>query len=401
MGAYEYQALDGTGRMRKGVLQGDTARQIRSQLREQGLSPLNVAVLASGNETETRQRGSIRSSELAILTRQLASLVNAGLPLEDCLDTLGEQSEKPATQRIIGAIRSRVVEGHSLSRGMSDFPGSFPPLYTASVAAGEQSGHLDNVLTRLADYTERKEDINTRLLGALIYPIILSMTALGVIVALMVFVIPKLVLVFESVNQQLPILTRIMIGISSFLQQHILLIIIIIAGVVLLIPILMRLSAVKAVWHRLLLNMPIVGRIIRGTNASRFTRTMSILTASAVPLVEALNIARAVITNLPMNQAIATVASRVREGSDFSQALKRTKLFAPITTRLIASGEKSGQLDDMLERAAENQEREVDSTVTILMGVLQPALILGVGLLVLVIVLAILLPILQMNQLIT
>lgn len=400
MGAYEYQALDRAGRMHKGVLQGDTARQIRSQLREQGLSPLNVAALVSSQDKEARQRGQIKSSELAILTRQLASLVNAGLPLEDCLDTLGEQIERPATQRIIGAIRSRVVEGHSLSRGMSDFPGSFSPLYTASVAAGEQSGHLDKVLTRLADYTERKEDINTRLLGALIYPIILSLTALGVIVALMVFVIPKLVLVFESVDQQLPILTRIMIGISGVLQQHILLILIVAAGIVLLIPILLRLPVIRAAWHRLLLRLPIVGRIVRGTNASRFTRTMSILTASAVPLVEALNIARAVISNLPMNQAIATVASRVREGSDFSQALKRTGLFAPITTRLIASGEKSGQLDDMLERAAENQEREVDSTVTILMGILQPALILGVGLLVLVIVLAILLPILQMNQLI-
>ncbi len=400
MGAYEYQALDSAGKLRKGVLQGDTSRQIRQQLREKGLSPLDVSAISNQRQTMGRQKDVIKSRELAILTRQLASLVNAGLPLEDCVATLAEQSEKASTQRILAAVRSRVVEGHSLSSGLMDHPASFPPLYTASVSAGEQSGHLGQVLGRLADFTERREEITSKLIGALIYPVIMALTALAVITALMLYVIPKVVQVFDSLDQQLPTLTRIMIGISEFFQNHILAIAVILLLLFVLMPVLLQIGRLKRSWHGFLLRLPVIGRLSRGTNAGRFTRTMSILTASAVPLVDALGIARGVMSNLRMRDAIGGVAERVREGSSFSQALKQTRLFAPITTRLIASGEKSGQLDDMLERAAEHQEREVDNTLTVLMGILEPAMILIVGVIVLLIVLAILLPILQINQLI-
>jgi general secretion pathway protein F len=398
MGAFEFQALDSAGRRQRGGLQGDTARQVRQTLRDQGLSPLRVDAVAES----TGRRGfgnGFNAIELSLVLRQMASLATAGLPLEEVLETVAEQAEKPSVKKIMVALRSRVMEGHALSSGMAEFPRAFPDLVRATVAAGEQSGRLDQVLSRLADYAEGREELGRKVLLAMLYPVILTLISVLVVTGLMGYVVPQVVEVFDSLQQELPALTRIMIALSDFLRDYGL-----VLGVVLLLCLLaagglMQMAGVRAAWHRNVLRVPVVGRLARGIQTARFTRTLSILSASGVPLLDALAISGQVISNLPMRRAVESVATRVREGTSLSRALNETRLFPPLVVRLIASGEKGGKLDDMLARSADNQEREVETSVSVLTGVLEPALILLMGGMVLIIVLAILLPILQMNQL--
>lgn len=399
MGAYEYQALDDRGHRRRGVLAGDTARQVRQQLRDKGLSPLSVDPVREGRSGGWSGR-SLGTTEQALLLRQLASLLSAGLPLEEALGTVAEQSDKAQAQRIFVALRSRVMEGHSLSAAMAEFPRAFPPLVGATVAAGEQSGRLDQVLERLADYAESREALGRKVMLALLYPAIVALVAIATVLGLMAYVVPQVISVFASMDQALPALTRGLISTSAFLTEHGRWIALALLLVAVLFAVGLRSTALRRQWHALLLQMPIVGRLNRALNTARFTRTLSILTVSAVPLLEALTIAAGVLGNLAMRAAAETVARRVREGASLHRALAQTGRFPPLVVRLVASGEKSGQLEQMLERAAVNQDREVESTITVIMGILEPALILLVGGLVLTIVLAILLPIFQMNQLI-
>jgi general secretion pathway protein F len=400
MGAFEYAALDQTGRTRKGVLEGDTPRQLRQQLREQGLTPLSIDEVIRPTAQRQHRRVSVSATDLALLTRQLATLVHSGLALEEALRAISEQSEKPRLKSMLLAVRSRVLEGHSLADGLSDFPGVFPSVYRATVAAGEQSGHLDLVLERLAEYTENRQYIRQKTLLALFYPALLTAVAILVVVGLLAYVVPQVVQVFDHINQELPILTRALIAFSDFLRDWggWLLLLLIAAGAGL--RYLLRFDKALATFHRLLLHTPLVSRLERGANVARFTSTLSILTESGVPMLEALHITAQVISNLPIRQAVEETTQKVREGSSLHAALGQSGLFPPMTLHLIASGEASGNLEKMLERAAIMQERELESLIGVLLGLFEPLLILLMGGIVLTIVLAILMPIFELNQLI-
>jgi general secretion pathway protein F len=403
MGAFEYIALDNAGKERKGVLEGDTPRHIRQLLRERQLLPVTVSEVAQREATRQKSFSFTRRvapADLSLFTRQLATLVRAGLPLEESLLAVSEQTEKPRVQSIILGVRAKVMEGHTLADGLTEFPRVFPEIYRATISAGEQAGHLDNVLERLATYTESREEIRQKILAAMLYPIVLTVMCFVIVSALLVFVVPKVVSVFEASKAQLPLVTRVLIGTSGFLRVNgiWLLIIAIIAGI--LFQRWLRDPAAKRRYHRLQLRMPLVGKLARGFNTARFTRTFSILSASSVPVLEAMRIAGEVVTNLPMRDAVADAAARVREGAPIGRSLSASKLFPPMTVHLISSGESSGKLDSMLEQAAVNQERELDGILAAMVGLLGPLLIVVMGLFVMGIVFAMLLPIFQMNDLI-
>ena len=404
MGAFEYTAVDRGGRQHKGVLEGDTARQVRQLLRERGLLPMTVDEVEErerrgGGFHLTLRRG-ISAADLALVTRQLATLVRSGMPLEEALLAVGQQSEKARLKSILLGVRSRVVEGHTLADGLAGFPQAFPEIYRATVAVGEQSGHLDPVLERLADYTESRQQLRQRVSHALIYPILLTVLAITIVSGLLVYVVPKVVGVFENTGQAVPPFTRALIATSDFLRAHGIWVVLLIGLGVFIFRRMLRQPAFRRRWHRFLLRLPVVGRLARGINTARFTRTLSILAGSGVPVLEALRISGDVVINLPMKDAIEEAAVRVREGAPLGKSLAASRLFPPMTMHLISSGEASGELETMLERAAANQEREVDSLVAALLSILEPALILLMGALVLAIVIAILLPIFQLNELV-
>jgi len=405
LGAFEYIALDGTGKEHKGILEGDTPRHIRQLLREQQLLPVTVAEVAQ--KEARRQRAfslslarRVSSADLALLTRQLATLVRAGLPLEESLLAVSQQTEKPRVQSILLGVRGRVMEGHTLADGLADFPRVFPEIYRATVAAGEQSGRLDNVLERLADYTEGRDQLRQKVLAALLYPIVLSVLCFGIVSALLVYVVPQVVSVFEASKAKLPLITRALIGTSGFLRAYGVYLLIALIVAVVLFRRWLRNPAARREFHRLQLRLPLVAKLVRGFNTARFTRTFSILSASAVPVLEALRIAGEVVTNLPMRDAVMDAAARVREGAPIGRSLAVSRLFPPMTIHLISSGESSGELETMLERAALSQERELDGLLAALVGLLGPLLIVVMGLFVMGIVFAMLLPIFEINQLI-
>jgi general secretion pathway protein F len=292
------------------------------------------------------------------------------------------------------------MEGHTLADGFAEFPRVFPEIYRATVAAGEQSGHLDNVLERLADYTESREQTRQKVLAAMLYPIVLTVMCFAIVSGLLVFVVPKVVAVFESSKAKLPLVTRALIATSGFFRSYGLYLVVgaIIAFV--LFRRWLRNPAARRSFQRLQLRLPLLGKMSRGFNTARFTRTFSILTASAVPVLEALRIAGEVVTNLPMRDAVTDAAARVREGAPIGRSLAVSRMFPPMTIHLISSGESSGQLENMLERAAISQERELDGLLAAMVGLLGPVLIIVMGLFVMGIVFAMLLPIFEMNQLI-
>jgi len=403
MAAYEYVALDSNGHKKKGVLEGDSARHVRQQLREQGLLATSVDEVAKRESEKlsgfTVQRG-ISAADLSLITRQLATLTKSGLPLDEATATVAKQTEKPRLQRLILGIRAKILEGHSLADGMAQFPHVFNNLYRSTVAAGEQTGHLDIVLERLADYTEGKQRLQNKIKMALLYPVILTLMAVTIVSFLLAYVVPEVVTVFEDSGQTLPLITRIMISASDFLVDYYWLIILLIVGSISMFSMLYKQPAGKKKIHKLWLKLPLVGRLVRGSNTARFTRTLSILVASGVPLLEALQISGQVVENLPMRHAILEAGARVREGSNLAKSLDVSGYFPPIVVNLIASGEVSGNLGDMLERSSVNQEQELETLISTLMGLLEPLLILVMAAVVLMIVLAILLPIFNLNQLV-
>ena len=405
MAAFDYVALDTAGKEKKGVLEADTARAARALLRTQDLTPLEISeshrkASNKDNPTPRTFRGGISTAELALLTRQIATLTGSGTPLEEALAAVSRHSEKPRIKSLILAVRSRVLEGHSLAAALKDFPRVFPEIYQATVAAGEQSGHLDAVLERLADYFENRQAANATIKKALIYPTMLVVASIGIVAFLLGYVVPQVVQVFDSMNQTLPALTRGMLAASAFVREWGLIVLIVTVVLVVAFQRAMHNEAFKSRVHALLLKLPMVSKLIRGFNASQFARTLSILAASGVPVLEALGIASQVITNRPMREAVHTASSQVREGSTLSNALERTGYFPPMLLHLIASGEASGRLDSMLEKAATHQERELDSAMSIFLGLFEPLVILIMGGVVLTIVLGILLPIFEMNQLV-
>ena len=404
MAAYEYSALDARGRALKGLIEGDTPRHARQLLRERGLAPLDVTEVAEAQSGGMRasfgQRGGISTAELALFTRQLAILIRSGLPLDEALTAVSEQSESKRVKRIALGVRAGVVEGNALAHSLNQFPNAFPPLYRATVEAGEQSGKLDYILERLADYVERRQVLKQKVSLALIYPVILTVVASCVVIALLTYVVPQVVGVFDSLDAKLPLLTRALIAISDFLREWgVYLAMLIGIGVVIFLR-MMKADPFKRRVHGLMLRLPLLGRLTRGANTGRFTRTLGILFGSGVPILDAMRIGTQVVTNLPMREAINEAAVKVREGASLSRSLAASKLFPPITVHLIASGESSGRLDEMLDRSAENQEREVEMLVATTVSVAEPALIVVMGGIVLLIVLAILVPIFDLNQLV-
>jgi general secretion pathway protein F len=345
-------------------------------------------------------RGRVNSLDLAIVTRQLATLVRAGLPLDEALQAVSEQTERPRLKSIILGVRAKVIEGHTLAAGLDQFPNAFPAVYRATVSAGEQAGQLDSVLERLADYTESRHGLSQKISQALIYPIVLTTFSLAIVVVMLVWVVPRVVGVFETTGQTLPLLTRVLIVLSDFIQSWWWLLLIAIVLLVVAARQALKNEATRRRLHRRLLGLPLVGRVIRGVNTARFTRTLSILSASGVPVVEGLGISASVVANLPMREAVEEATVRVREGAAIGRSLQQSKLFPPMSIHLISSGESSGELDSMLGRAASHQESEMDSLLSAMLSFLEPALIILMGGMVLLIVLAILLPIFQINQLV-
>jgi general secretion pathway protein F len=404
MPAFEYTALDAAGRERRGLLEGDTARQIRQLLREQQLLPVSVAEVERSEAARGRARFSllrfVSASDLALVTRQLATLARAGLPLEEALLAVSQQTEKPRVAAIVSGVRARVLEGHSLADGLAAFPQVFPEIYRATVAAGEQAGRLDSVLERLADYTENRQALQSRVRNALVYPLLLSVVCFAIVSLLLGYVVPEVVNVFRTAKQELPILTRALIAISDAFRRWWWLMAIGTGGGIWAFRRWLRDPAARRRWHLVLLSLPLIGRVVRGVNAARFARTLAILSASAVPVLDALRISGEVVTNLPMRDAVDAAAVRVREGAPIARSLGASKLYPPMLIHLIASGETSGELEAMLARAADNQEREMDGIVNTAVNILGPVMILVMGGFVLLIVLALLLPIFQLNQLV-
>jgi len=403
MGAFEYTAVDPRGKEQKGVIEGDTPRRVRQSLRERDLLPLSVTEIAEKESTRQKSftiRRTLSANDLALITRQIATLVHSGLPVEEALVAVGEQADVPRVKSIILGVRAKVMEGHTLADGLAEFPKAFPELYRATVSAGEQSGHLDQVLERLADYTESRQELQQTVLKAMIYPIVLSVLAILIVSGLLVYVVPKVTAVFANQGQELPGLTVAVIAVSDFVSNYGLYCVGLIAVVVWGTTRLLKKPAARRKYDALLLRIPLVGRLIRGFNTARFTSTFSILTGSGVPVLESLNISGQVITNLPMRDAVAEAAGRIREGAAIGKSLATGGYFPPMCIHLISSGEASGQLEAMLGRAASNQERELNGLIAILLGLLEPAMIVAMGIVVMIIVLAILMPIFELNQLV-
>ena len=409
MAAFEYKALDSKGKQQKGVIEADTARHARSQLREQRLMPLELQPVS---EKEARSQSGgfslanlfkkrISVAELALITRQIATLVAAGLPIEEALKAVGQQSEKARLGSMIMAVRSRVVEGYSLADSMAEFPHVFDDLYRAMVASGEKSGHLEVVLNRLADYTERRQQLKSKLTQAMIYPIVLTVVAIGVIAVLLAAVVPKVVGQFEHMGQELPGTTQFLILASDFVQHWGIVVVLILFGCGILFQRMLSNPVMRMKYDTALLQMPVIGKVSKGLNTARFARTLSILSASSVPLLDGMRIASEVLQNVKVRAAVDDATARVREGTSLGTALTNTKLFPAMMLYMIASGEKSGQLENMLERAADNQDREFESNVNIALGVFEPMLVVSMASVVLFIVMAILQPILELNNLIS
>jgi len=404
MSAFAYQALDAKGRRKEGIVEADSPRQARQILREQGLTPvaLTEAVEQVRQQTQSRSwlQPRISSGELALLTRQLSTLVAAALPIEESLKAVSQQTEKAKLSTLIAAVRTKVLEGHSLADGLSVFPTVFDQLYRAMVAAGEKSGHLDIVLERLADYTEQRQQMKSKLLQAMIYPIILTLVAISVIAILLATVVPKVVEQFIHMKQQLPFSTRFLMAASDLVRDYGLIFLLVTASALIFWGHWVKKPANRRRYHALLLRLPIIGKVSRGLNTARFARTLSILNSSAVPLLDGMRISGEVLSNDEAKIRMSEASERVREGSSLRTSLEQTKLFPPMMLHMIASGERSGELDSMLERAADNQDREFESQVNIALSVFEPVLVVSMAVIVLFIVLAILQPILQLNNMI-
>lgn len=404
MPAFAYKAIDASGRNKGGVLEGDNARQIRQQLRDKSLIPIEVEQVADQKAEKPLVKQlfspSMSATELALLTRQLSTLIEASLPIEEALLAVAEQSEKPRTKSMMMAVRSKVVEGHSLAKAMGEFPKAFDHLFRAMVAAGEKSGHLDSVLTRLADYAEKRHQTKSQITQALVYPLLMMVVAMGVVIMLLTVVVPKIVDQFDTMGQDLPTITKVLISISEGLQNYGVYLAIALALLILLVSRLLKTPKLELKWHKSLLTLPFVGKLARGTNTARFARTLSILTASSVPLLESMKIGANVLENKHLQNLVNDAAERVKEGSSLRAALEQTKVFPPMMMHMIASGERSGELQQMLARAAQNQEREFESTINMSLKVFEPLLIVTMAAVVLFIVMAILLPILALNNLV-
>lgn len=407
MAAFTYQAHDLNGKPHKGVVEADSARLAREKLRQKNLIPLDVALVLDRTHKKTTvkkgrfsfYRPKISNADLALLTRQLSTLIAAGIALDDALSGVAEQTEKTRVQSIVLGVRARVLEGHALADAMDAFPNAFPRLYRTTISAGEKSGKLDHILEKLADFTERQHAVRQKLTQAMVYPIMMSVVSIAIIAFLLTNVVPKIMGVFTQTHQTLPLSTIVLVGISHGLTRY---------GVWIVGVLLVMFFAVKRLlkndsacrrFHQGLLHLPVLGGLIKTVNAARFARTLGILVAAGVPVLEAMTAAVRLIGPIPMQRAVERSITHVREGEPIHHALKKTGFFSPMLVHLVASGEASGRLELMLEKAAYNQERRVEMLLQSALTLFEPIMILVMGGVVLFIVLAVMLPIFALDQL--
>jgi general secretion pathway protein F len=406
MSGYKYEALAPDGKVRRGVLESDSPRQARARLREQGLLPVEVDAIAQheaeGSPATARRvrRRRLGAAALALLTRQLATLLGAGLTIEQALNALIDQAERDAERQILAAVRGDVLAGQPLARALGRHPAAFPEVYVTLVDAGERSGRLADVLARLADYTEEREQLRGKVGLAFVYPLLVTIVAVTVVTGLLVYVVPQVVQVFQNTNQQLPFLTRALIGLSHFLRVYGGFVVIALVAAVVAGRAALAVPRLRALWHARLLRLPVVGALVRGLNTARLAATLAILVGSRVPLLTSLRAGAGVVSNLPMKHALEDAAARVQEGASLSRSLGASRLFPPLMVHMIASGESSGRLGEMLERTATQSTRELERRIAAFVALLEPLLIIAMGGIVLAIVLAILLPIFELNQIV-
>jgi len=401
MPAFRYEAVDGRGKLRQGTLDAGTARQARDRLRADGLFPTLVeAVAANAGQAGAGGTTRLPVALVALSTRQLATLVGSGMPLDQALDAVADQADDARAKKLFAAVRSEVVAGEPLAGALARWPRTFSDLYRSLVAAGAETGRLNDVLVRLADYLEARLALRQRFTLALIYPALVTVIAIAVIAVLLVFVVPQVVSVYQQSRQALPWLTRALIAVSAFFRgtgAYWL------AGAAILavaFAFANRRAAFREGWHARLLRLPVAGRLVTAIDTARFASTLAILVGSGTPLLRSLDAARDVVWALPLRRAADDAAALVREGVSVARALKEQRVFPPVLVHLVANGEASGQLAPMLERAAAELEREAERRLTWFAALLQPALIVAMGAIVLVLVLAVMLPIVSMNQLI-
>ena len=402
MPAFDYQAQDANGRTCRGQQEADSARHARQILRERGLRITRLSGAKKSRPGGRHGQAGTRLgvTDLALLTRQLATLIHAGLPLEEALSAVTAQSEKTAVSNVLAAVRNRVTEGHALATALSAFPRAFPELFRATVAAGERSGHLGHVLEQLADYTEARQTSRQKIQLALVYPMILMFASVAIVGFLLGYVVPDVVKIFINSGQPLPPLTQAMIAMSNGLRRYGWLLLMLLMAGTGAARWALRQPRLKLRWHVLQLNLPLVGPVLRAMEAARFASTLAILGKSAVPLVDALEISATVIANLAIRQRMLDVARSVREGGTLARGLERSGDIPPMMLHLIASGERAGELDSMLARAAEQQEKNLAARIALVVSLFEPIMLVLMGGVVLLIVMAILLPILSLNQLV-
>lgn len=401
MPAYQFTALDASGKQQKGVLEGDSARQIRQQLRDKALIPISVDPVEQKQKHQAQRwfQKKMTAYDLALMTRQLSVLVAAAIPLEEALRAVAKQSEKAHVQNLLLSVRSKVLEGYSLANTLQQ-SGHFPDLYIATIAAGERSGHLDLILDQLSDYTENRFAMQKKVQGAMIYPIILMLMSFAIVMGLMTYVVPDIVKTFDQDKGALPWITVALMQASDFIRlAWPFLLVGTILGIFLLVRFL-KTSAGHYAFDRLTLKLPLFGKLSRGINAARFASTLSILTQSGVPLVDALKIGAAVSSNWVIRDSVNLAAEKVTEGGNLGTQLERSGYFPPMMVQMIKSGEASGELDRMLERASTMQDREVTTLISTLLALLEPLMLVLMASIVLVIVIAVMLPIVNMNNMI-
>jgi general secretion pathway protein F len=405
MPAFRYEAVDGDGSTRKGVVNADSARSARSDLRLQGLTPLMVEAIAaqldaSGAEKSRGFGERLSQVELALFTRQLASLLEAGLPLEQAFTALLEQAERPYVRDLVASIRSEVMGGAPFSEALSRHPRDFAEIYRALVASGEQIGHLARVLSRLADYIERRNALVQKVRLAFTYPAIVTVVAFAIVIFLLTYVVPQIVSVFANTKQKLPLLTVMMLAVSNFVRAYgiLMAVLLVIAGFIWRRA--LRNPVLKRRWHTWLLTAPVYGKFERSLNTARFASTLAITTGSGVPILRALDTSRDTLSNVAMKELVEEASASVREGVSLARALSAQKHFPPMLIHMIRAGEITGELPAMLERAANSQQQDLERRTLTIAGLLEPVLILAMGVVVLLIVLAVLMPIIEINQLV-
>ncbi len=400
MAAFEYLAIGPDGRRTTGTISADSARSARKELRLRQLTPLKV------NETSENSRGGLLasrqsrlpSSERVLATRQLAMLIQSGAPVEEAIGAVASQSERPATRRLLLSVRSSVTEGYRFHEALAQAPSAFPALYRSIIAAGESSGRLGDVMERLAAYLERSQKVRRKVQAALIYPAVLGVVALLVIAALMTFVVPRVVEQFNTFGQDLPPLTNAVIGVSDFFRNQGLIAVLLVAAAALAISRAVRVPAIKRQMDGFVLSVPVLGKLLRTVSAARFARTFSTLLSSGSPVLDGLAAARGSLGNLVFQDAVKEIMASVREGGSLARAMRKVELFPPMLTHLAASGEAGGDLPGMMSKGADYLEDEFEQASAVALGLLEPLIIVLLGGLVALIVLAIMLPILQLNS---